>query len=636
MIFFVKFYLIYILFALLFWTTGWGVKKLLKIPESITYSTILFNTLIGLIAFATMVAIVYTKGKTVMIFSIFLGLTLYFLHKKDKSPLNPDNSDNKGLKGILFSVFVGLTLIYSIFFFTYIKDGFVVVIYSDYCFYADLSYRLMRTGVEHYYTIHIMPPNGVQPYHYLEVWINGFIANTTEQNHLSVLILVVYPLFVFMAVMGVCALFKTTSFNPKYLFWIAFLATFITGIYIPNISVYEYLQKKFYIESYIDTLWDYHKFSILYAIFTGIIVLFVQKKIKYGYILLLYTPVFYSTIAPALFCGVGLLIVYLFIFKKEGAKWLLLHYLISCISLFIFYAVFQDKNIVASPNKIDLDIKTKINIIGNTLIGISSLYWHIPVLIYLFLRKEIFRIFSTMIDVWLIIIIPAFGLFLWAVFSKNLDSFQLFSNVAIPIFNIASIGIIFMLFKYNKKKAFYSVFIAITGLSIYQVYHNYFSKTVLFSDKYEGQVRKLNTLKNVFENKPNRLGVFFRTQSELNQSLYYINGHFSFILFDLSCVYSDSYGVLLNVHQTNPDAYTETYRREIAKKLIKMSTFNRYIEKQKKENRFVSIPQSQIDFIREYKITYIATRPDYILPDHLKAIIKQKVDLDEQVLYLLE
>jgi len=197
MLFFIKFYSIFTLSIFLFWLTGWGIKKILKISESISYATILYNILIGIITFSTIIAIISTKGKTVMILSILFGAILWFIHKKERNSNTVVSSNRKEIKHMLLNLFLGCSMIFTLLFFTYTKDNFIVFLNSDYCFYADLSYHIIRTGVEHYYTNYVMPPSGLQPYHYLEIWLNGGVALFTQQNYLMVFLLVTYPIFIF-------------------------------------------------------------------------------------------------------------------------------------------------------------------------------------------------------------------------------------------------------------------------------------------------------------------------------------------------------------------------------------------------------------------------------------------------------
>lgn len=634
MIMFIKFYLIFIGFTLFFWLTGWGIKKLLKISEVVSYASVLFNVLIGLITFSTVVAVFYTKGKTVMMLSILLTIILYFLYKKNQTVYNLTFSAKKDVKLTLFNLFIGCSMVYTISFFLYTKNSLIITSDNDYSFYANLSYAVAKTGVEHYYANYVMPPNGVQTYHYLEIWLNSGIAIITGQNNLAVLLLVTYPVFIFLFYTGVCALLSYVSFSVKYAFFIAFPATFITGFSLPETLLYEYLYKKFYIDLYSRTLWDYHKISVIYVFLVSIALLFLQKKQREAYLMLLSVPVFYSTTIPSVYGGVGLLTVYLVLYKKNNGKWLFANFLALFGGLLVFYGIFQDKNIGAPD--IDLgNVRTKINIIGNTLLGIFFAYWYIPLLGYFFLREYIIRLFKSEPYAWLIVLIPAFALSGWVIFSKNLDSVQIFSNITTPILNLSAISILILLFKYQSKKIFWLCFIIVSGSSIYEVSANYLCK-VYISTHNEKHIGKLKTMKNALQNKTSRLGVFFRDSSDFGKSLFYTNGYSSSIVFDLSSVFSDAYAVLLNVHEINPEVFSEPHKKEIAKKLIRISIFNRYIEKQKQQGKFVSIAQSQVDFIKEYKATYIATRSGYKLPDHLNALVKQKIHLGEQVLYLLE
>jgi len=381
------------------------------------------------------------------------------------------------------------------------------------------------------------------------------------------------------------------------------------------------------VDLYTNILWDHRKLSIPYTFIITTIILFIKREIKSAYIVLLYIPVFYSTVAPALFCGIGLLAVYLLLFKKEHGKWLFGQLVIASTILFLFYAVFQDKSVSLSL-VLDTNIRNKINIIGNTTLGIFFIYWHILLIAFIFLRKEVISMFRSLPYTWLIIFVPVFGLLTWAMLSKNLDSVQMFSNVAVPVLNISAIGVLFMLLKDKRKTIFFILLIFISGCIMYYKVFRSFPGT-----NYKVETEKLKLIKKIFENNPNRLGVFLRDTSEFNFSLFSVNSYSPSMVYDFSCVFSDNYAVLLNTHEVNPTVFSETHKQKIAEKMVKISIFNRYIEKQKRENRFVSIEKSQLDFIKDYKVSYIATKPNYVLPAHLVSLVKEKVDLGDLIIY---
>jgi hypothetical protein len=188
--------------------------------------------------------------------------------------------------------------------------------------------------------------------------------------------------------------------------------------------------------------------------------------------------------------------------------------------------------------------------------------------------------------------------------------------------------------KYKGKRVFAIVFIFVSGSGIYyQLYMNLAG--ALLDKNATKEIEKLNLIQKTFENKSERTGVFLRGKIELNGLIYNIHGYSTSIVYDFSCVFSDGYAVLLNVHEANPYTFSEVHAQKIAQKFIKISVFNRYIEKQKRENRFVSIEKSQLDFIKEYKVSYIATKPNYVLPAHLASLVKEKVDLGDLIIYLL-
>jgi hypothetical protein len=50
-----------------------------------------------------------------------------------------------------------------------------------------------------------------------------------------------------------------------------------------------------------------------------------------------------------------------------------------------------------------------------------------------------------------------------------------------------------------------------------------------------------------------------------------------------------------------------------------------FVENQKAQKRFSSIEQSQVDFIREYKINYLIVTKDVVLPETLQTLIDKVI-----------
>ncbi|MCS7027958.1 MAG: hypothetical protein NZ519_04270 [Bacteroidia bacterium] len=634
---FIKFYLILLFFSLFFWLVGWSTKRAIGVKEEISYYSILFNILIGVIAFATSVAIFYTKGKTVMIFSVLFGVLAYISYKRSL-PLSSSDTSSSSQKYVILNSVLGLTAIFVFIYKLLFFEDIVLFSTSDYNFYAYLSYSIRVTGIEHCYANMVLPPKGIQPYHYLEIWLNAGVSSITKENELSMLFVVTYPTLIFLFYLGVCDLLKYMKFDEKYIFIVAFLTTFISGFSIPQLPIYQGLYEKFHLKLFSRTLWSYsyYKLSVIYAFTIAVIVLFARKKIDIAYLILLFLPVYYSSALIGVVGGILLVMLYEYLVKKSISKTFVLHFTLINSVLFIFYAVFQDREVGITPVlNLDSNWRTKINIIGSTGISFLILYGPTLIVLYLFLRKFLSSFFSQ-VHAWLLVTVPISALGGWVIFYKNLDSVQIFHNVALPVMNTSCIIVAVALLKYVRYTLSIFIFSVIVGVSIYQHYVNYFYS---FFDKQEKdkEIYKARLIQAKLKNKPTHLGVFFREEYEYRNSIFYINTYAGSISFEFNAALLDTYAVFLNVHSINPEIYTENHLKEIAKRLVKISIFNRYVEQQKQKGTFVSIEQSQLDFIREFKVSFIATRPGFELPPHIKPLVKdkEKIELPNVVLYLL-
>jgi hypothetical protein len=89
----------------------------------------------------------------------------------------------------------------------------------------------------------------------------------------------------------------------------------------------------------------------------------------------------------------------------------------------------------------------------------------------------------------------------------------------------------------------------------------------------------------------------------------------------------------ISIHQMNIDT-SQKYALSDYELLIN-SSFYKYVENQKKIGNFLTINQSQKDFIHENKIDYIITPKDLTLPKHLQEMVKEDFIFDNDKISFL-
>ncbi len=628
---FLKNYFIFLLSILVFWLIGSILKSVLKIKEPLNYASLFSSLLIGIVVFTVFTALIATKGKTIFILTfLFIPLFWYqnkFFPRKELNNLLPNNHINNKL--VLIGSFIALHVIFLFRYFTiHIEKNLISLPHVDYLVYTRLSYYLLQTGIEHILTNPFLPPDGITPYHYFENWLNAGISWISQANYLENLMLVIYPMFIFLTWIGFCAILERIAVLNKYIIPIwAFLGTFFTGLYVPFLyDKFKFLQK---MSIFTKNEWNYHKLSVIYVFLIASMLAFAQNKKYIGYLIFLFLPVFYGTTAPAIFGAMFLFAIFLlFVKQKKEAIWILVHTLIIAFFSGSIYLFFTSKAVIATP-QIDIkevigDIKTKINIIGGTSIQLSILYIFVFPLLWL-AKNEIGHWYKKNNFLVIIPLLILAGLGSWALFSHNTDAVQIFANIGIPAINISCILLIAKVCNNNKKMSFFWIYSCIIVLINLR-------NDETFVVRKNINIIQIQNIKEELKNL-NKLGVSWREKKDYNTRIFSQNTNLNMLGNYLNTIFSEFFCAELNVHQIPIDSSSRYVKAEIS--MVTNSPFYRFVEKQKKENKFISLEQSHLNFIKEYQIDFLITYVDTQLPEHLKRLVKKELAYDNEKICIL-
>ena len=170
-----------------------------------TYLNCFAKIIFGLVVFITFYSIIITRGITVNLCFLLIFAMLFYEIKKNRVPshLSLHTKDIFKWKNIFEFLIIAFLLCgwESIFLLNNHPFPFVMP-HFDHTDYSTISQFLNLTGEENAFresNIYDGAFKGLIPYHYFELWLNAAVAKYFGLLYASSLLLVVYPLFYFLA-----------------------------------------------------------------------------------------------------------------------------------------------------------------------------------------------------------------------------------------------------------------------------------------------------------------------------------------------------------------------------------------------------------------------------------------------------
>ncbi len=483
----------------------------------------------------------------------------------------------------------------------------------DTVFYAEISKCLFTTCAENIFTSSKLINHNYNfptPYHYYDLWFNGFICKIFNLNHTLSLFLITYSFFTANFLFGLLAViekYKAINFWDKL---IALLLLFVAGLniskLIPSLSQYNNQM-----EGMMERLGE--KLIPAYCLALFIIFIFVfTKNSKPALILLLCLPCITISITPAVFTGLLLFCLYK-IFSKTTNKLfylrLLCYCLITAACIMCFYLLLMKNEMDFRLDKplmsyTDLNsfsffrfkfyfVELFLKCYMQPFIFILNYLPFILILFYLLLFKKSDSNFKSLLIL--------FGLiWLGAVLTSNTfyllyDGFQFYTN-ALALFHIL-FCLAFIIFYYTDKSKIRNLlsflFIAVLFFNFINV--TYSSKQLnfshpKFSEKY---LREVNKASEKIES--NTKGAIFCDDE------FYKNSNNGYPLEYYSTPFIMSQSLYIPFNLTDCNQIPERVRINN----IRKNLFNVYINEQKKISPGKTLLQYQMDFIRENNIRYL-------------------------------
>lgn len=618
---FIKYFSIVLFSGLIFHVIGYFISKFLKISLKIKESIFFLNILIGLIATICIYAIIKTVFFSTFLWVIILFIILYFYKNKQKEAFLKE--DNPQI--IFISFFILLFIFSASFYLTYYYSN--ANVFGDNLFYANVAQNLIDTGIE---TNAIDWTNEIKtplPYHYFEAWFIAFFTNVFKLNTIAVYGLIYVPFLISLIFIGAFSIIKSIYKDKKItiinLIFLAFLFVFLQIPSNPFSETTPFLNL-FLIGNII-----YHiKYAIVYLIFQLAFLLVLNKKYFAAFIFMLMLVTLYSTIAPAILSGLFFILLYFLISKTISLK-LFFNYFSLILFTTLYYGLFYYFQKPASSSIFDYSKLTesyvKIGKISLVLLLIILIFSGSMFFIY---KNNYFKIkkhnFTSLFKSNQLVIgflAFIFGSFLVVfllfpiVNAVSHDAFQLLSNFLTPIYSLVFfIGYLILL--KNKTQKVITIFTVIF-LGYFVVISN---KNQPFSVNYINLPKEEKNIDleyyNFIKNNINEKSKFAYFRDYSNKSVMYAKPFL--FLPDGRIAHFTNHYVPISL-----SAFDLPKGKDVRYVNAEAFSFYNFVENQKKNNTFVSLKKSTLEFIKKHKIQYIIIENGAKIPFDINDISKK-------------
>jgi|GEM_PF-5095887 len=611
----------------------------------LTFRVAFFSVFSGVLILSAAFAILKTGGKTIMLGFLLLAI-FYFVERRSNpiSSIKVPLPQHKSLF-ILLGIFFCTLVVFTWSFLTIAQfDGFPYYISSgteinqnDYLINIFRSYYLGITGEENYY--HVFNNidtayHGPKPYHYLELWtaaaLTYFFGDLTAEKF----ILITIPLYNLIAFLGILALWEKYQQIRWYHLLLSIAFLFFAGLHfqfydqwkIPNLSL--------------PILTHRVKMCTYYPFILAFLLQIDKKKPQQSILFLVGLMVATVVVAPALSGGIGLFLIYQFLIlgNKRNAISATGYFVGILLFIFLFYKFTETGqfNIRANAGASSLSSNIISGLITaplDQLIFLCALLFkeiilYSPLLLvgfFLFSKEK--RIFTYNFHL-LVLIIGTIvsGAVFYTILKEQKDAIQLFYNIANAILNCLLIWVIIKLLSKPLKGNLLSsitwnhivigIFLSVMLVKQFSyavkknIYEAIYKET--YNDEYLEQIKTY-----VLMDEKINMGAAIKGGEDYNsrfskQTAAYTLGYY--------LAYMENGSIALNISDF------DIPEMELGDEQDRVSNlFYRFVKEQKARKEFISIGQSQLEFIKKHDLDFIIISKNGLLRPELKSIIADSI-----------
>ncbi len=474
-------------------------------------------------------------------------------------------------------------------------DKLVYISNWDDAAYASLAEYLRLTGIESsspwYFSLtSAIRDAALQPYHYGEMWFLSLLQTLSPTDSLSTYIYLAIPLLMTLIYSGLTAFLETL----KTLKPIDFVVTFAILLMIAQIP--------FKSGGYPFSVFLMPKiFSLYLGLCLFGIALFMRKSGKLAFVLMGVPAIFNFLYLPITVVALFFYFLYQVVRRRrEALSEFPMISLLFFTAIPLFYVLFGSSNQFYS-DQLHISQMASARVIGACalLFFKSAWFYFYPLALLIFFSYkglgEVVTLEKHRHFCQVMIALSLSGFFLYGIFHNHYEGWQFFAVVQIPL---AAIGCLYLYGSIlSSQKTLKTVFLFCTTVLIFQglcsVYNYSFVNQYrdhAFSRKYIAAVKeKLKDIKNP-------IGVYYSA----NENSYSSDPRFCFSAAFIK--YTAPYRWVVEVSLPKDRALLNRYGY---KPYFERSPFYGFMDDLKKQNKFISIGDSQARFIERYHIEYI-------------------------------
>lgn len=474
------------------------------------YFDILLRLISGLGVTVGTFAMASTAGVTALLPVPFLLLGVAGVLRKPQSTLTAVVPNGRGQAMLV--VVLGAVLLFTLRYFL-LYDGASPMLrtpFQDYIFYARLSEHMQATGKESVSLEMLFPQfQGMQPYHYLELWTNALLVRLTGLPALWCLFLSTYTVLIVVVAVGFMAVLVQTGLRGSRVLVIGGLLLLVNGLYLPFFARIPLLANGQLVASSLLLLEP--KLAPVYIfLLLAVVLLLKQRYLAVGLTTAMLAPA-YTPVAPAMAVGLSVLAIGLLLagrVRLAGAAAMVLPTVAVAVFLGMLYMLHPVNHPFPEPTTPSFmagipPIKMLINIIIGNLINFLvyfgpylvltlGLWWARADLRLAWRRPEALVMLAAVLATLSVAVLTR------AVAVKLADSFQFSQNVAAPLIPVV-LAVILGTVLAGAPRRFYGI--AVVGLLLLGVVNHYrllsgnhtMHKTERFSPAFLTQVQQALT-----------------------------------------------------------------------------------------------------------------------------------------------
>jgi hypothetical protein len=625
-----------LLFITLLFLVGYWLSKFVLGGYGTIFSTLFFSLLAGTFLFVSTVALYFTALKSIFSY-VLLALILIALLLRKAKPLEVKNVSNNftfksclGYLGPLISVLMLLVVWFGS---QVVNNSFELVLPAnpENYLYSQFAKLLTETHIESTFTIGFLPGSytgGLSPYHYFDLWLSAGISKVFHLSTLEAIHFFALPLLTILNVLGLCTLFELSSKPKRFIPFIALLFLHLSGINFLSIAQ-EF--GKYHFDFLEPTLGLYgEKLSFAFTIFIVAAYFILKNKHLEAIYFLVLVPLFFPLFFPSLIIALPLFAALLrwnkIITTKEFI-WFGLFLMCEWLGYFLLYqnSPAASFSIESSSDFSGFNLAS----VKMTLVELFYRTWDKPFRTLLFYSPFLLLILIKLkhlkfskahkILLLLTVLLYASALLSWGFFYKLPEARQIYTN-ALLLFHLVLVLFLYdwILLQKNGKLALVASSVLVILLGTMASYN--YKDLAEAQLKYGYSIAYLNKIKSQRLSTNDQFTVaYIKNKNEYLSTTELVTGGITGAYLQLE---NKFYGI---VSLSCFDITEDVSIGESSKKMLYSQNFYTFVKEQQKQNKFISIEQSQLDFLSIHKIRYLLVTKNCIVPPLLFAKVDKRL-----------